>query len=267
MSDDPLRLLAEPELSRLERSVLEAGQVTEPADFDFARAELRLMASLSSAASGSERAPHPVSKPWKKPGFKLFLGLVAMGAMFVGLGPRLVRRPAPLTSSQVHSEQSSTAVPQPESNPVPVVTELAAPAARDEAPIAPSRERPTTPDRPRPTAKSPSVAPGETATEPTNSRSNQGSAEADDPRAELRAMAQAKALSARDPGAALVALHQIRARFPAGYFVEEREALTILVLAQLGQISEARRQAQGFLARYPNGPHSDRVRRSVTSSP
>ena len=96
-------------------------------------------------------------------------------------------------------------------------------------------------------------------------RSPVETATATDPRAELRALARAKALSVRDPQAALLLLEQIRVQFSQGYLGEERAALTILALVRSGQSARARQQAADFLERYPNGPHSDGVRRAITT--
>ena len=48
-------------------------------------------------------------------------------------------------------------------------------------------------------------------------------------------------------------------------FTEERQQLLLLSLVKLGRLDEAKRLARPYLARYPNGPFSDRVRRSLAS--
>jgi hypothetical protein len=70
----------------------------------------------------------------------------------------------------------------------------------------------------------------------------------------------AKDLLERDPNGALQVLDDLRRNHPRGYFVEERQALTVLALAGAGQTATARREAQAFLRLFPNGPFSDRVR-------
>jgi len=77
---------------------------------------------------------------------------------------------------------------------------------------------------------------------------------------ELRAVAEARNLLDRDPQAALGVLDKLRRDVPRGYFVEERQALTVLALAGAGQTGAARQQAAAFLRVFPNGPFSDRVR-------
>jgi hypothetical protein len=85
-------------------------------------------------------------------------------------------------------------------------------------------------------------------------------AAADHPLSEVAAIAMAKELVERDPEAALKVLDDLRRNHPRGYFVEERQALTVLALAGAGQTAAARQQAQSFLRLFPNGPFSDRVR-------
>ncbi len=77
---------------------------------------------------------------------------------------------------------------------------------------------------------------------------------------EVRAVALARSLVERDPDAALDLLDKTRREHPTGYFVEERQALTVLALARSGRQAAAREQAAAFLRTYPNGPFSDRVR-------
>jgi hypothetical protein len=80
------------------------------------------------------------------------------------------------------------------------------------------------------------------------------------PLTEIRGIALARSLLARDPQAALDVLEKVRRDYPRGYFVEERQALTVLALARVGRPSDARDQGAAFLRAYPNGPFSDQVR-------
>jgi hypothetical protein len=91
-------------------------------------------------------------------------------------------------------------------------------------------------------------------------------AEVTDSLSELRAVAVARNLLDRDPQAALGVLDKLRRDVPRGYFVEERQALTVLALAGAGQTGAARQQAAAFLRVFPNGPFSDRVRAVLPAS-
>ncbi len=71
---------------------------------------------------------------------------------------------------------------------------------------------------------------------------------------EIRAVALARDLVERDPEDALSLLEKTRREHPAGYFVEEREALTVLALSRSGHTSAARQQGATFLRTYPKRP-------------
>ena len=251
MSTDPTRLLAEGDLTTTERSVLEAAELAPPVPFDFARAEARLHASLpptstpqSPAKSPNSSSLHPL---WTKPALKLFLSVT------IGLGLIIATRLLPPSSPAPVPVPVPAPVPAPSSSPAPqpIVTPL---------PSSPPSPLPSTPPRKRPLARLPSsLAPKLAPAAP----SAKTAAQTPDPHAELRAIAQAKSLSVRDPSAALRLLEQMRADFPRGYFLEERDALTILALVRAGQSVRAQREAHGFLERYPDGTHSDQVRRAL----
>ena len=83
---------------------------------------------------------------------------------------------------------------------------------------------------------------------------------APEPLSEIRAVALARGLVDRDPEAALALLEKTGRAYPNGYFLEERQALTVMALDGAGHHSAARQAAQLFLRTYPNGPFSDRIR-------
>ena len=110
-----------------------------------------------------------------------------------------------------------------------------------------------------PTAPPAVTAPPVIASVPTAPPST-ATAEAPSSMSEIRAVAMARSLVERDPAAALDLLAKAHHAYPTGYFLEEREALTVIALARAGRAAEARRAATSFLRAYPNGPYSDRVR-------
>ena len=56
------------------------------------------------------------------------------------------------------------------------------------------------------------------------------------------------------------------ARADAGsMFAQERQQVVLLALVKLGRMDEARRLAKPYLARYPHGPFSERVRRALAT--
>jgi len=135
------------------------------------------------------------------------------------------------------------------------VVDEARPAVKAEATVAPSVAPSLASARAEPPP--PAAPPSPPPVEPTATRQPAGLLN------EVRAVAQARELVERDPEAALDLLEKTRREHPTGYFLEERQALTVLALSRAGHSSAAREQAAAFLRAYPNGPFSDRVRAVV----
>jgi len=70
-------------------------------------------------------------------------------------------------------------------------------------------------------------------------------------------------LRSGQPRAALLVLEQAARDFPNGELSQEREALAIEALRELGNTTEARRRAEAFLARFPASPHAPIARRAL----
>jgi len=69
-----------------------------------------------------------------------------------------------------------------------------------------------------------------------------------------------KKLAAHDADGALEALAAYEAAFPAGELGRDAEVVAVEALAAKGAHDEAKRRARVFLSRYPNDPHSPRMR-------
>jgi hypothetical protein len=124
--------------------------------------------------------------------------------------------------------------------------------------------------------QAPAVQPASTA--PSSKRASSASAAASDavataavsaprPRVstdaelqEMRDIGNAERLIATDPARALAMVQADRARFPKGYFVEERSYVEVMALFGMGRLDEARAKAADFLRTYPDGAYSRRVR-------
>jgi hypothetical protein len=105
----------------------------------------------------------------------------------------------------------------------------------------------------------PSPAPGAAKSSGTSPSANDPSTRLGD---EARVLRRAReALREGNLGAAFAALEVARTEFPRGALGEEREALTIELLAQSGQRDAARARAAGFLQRFPGSAHAASVRR------
>lgn len=72
-------------------------------------------------------------------------------------------------------------------------------------------------------------------------------------------MAKIRADVKADPASALSEADRAGQRFGESSFAEERGALAIQALINLGQIGAARSRAYPFLDRYPNGPYAANV--------
>lgn len=88
-----------------------------------------------------------------------------------------------------------------------------------------------------------------------------------DLREEIALMDQARtALRSGAPTRALTALEQYRTRYPRGSFGQEARVLRIEALAASGNRTRALAEANAFLAHNPNSPHSERLRRIISSA-
>ncbi|MFI5309345.1 MAG: hypothetical protein ACHQ53_18465, partial [Polyangiales bacterium] len=82
---------------------------------------------------------------------------------------------------------------------------------------------------------------------------------------EMQMLAVAQHVLGSDPQRALNLARQGEAEFKGSMFTEERQQVLLLALVQLGRLDEAKKLARPYLARYPHGPFSDRVRRSLAT--
>jgi len=80
---------------------------------------------------------------------------------------------------------------------------------------------------------------------------------------ELRLMSGAQqALRQHQPGDAMRLLEEHATRYPTGEMAEERAAIRILVLCEMNEVEDARREAEAFFSRSPHSPSTQRVRDS-----
>ncbi len=79
--------------------------------------------------------------------------------------------------------------------------------------------------------------------------------------AETADLARLRELARKDPGGALALAEEGKRRYGAGLFGQEREAIAVGALSELGRVEEARTRARTFLVRYPGSPLAEKVRR------
>lgn len=82
---------------------------------------------------------------------------------------------------------------------------------------------------------------------------------------EMGMLATAQRVLLSDPERALKLARQGEAEFRDSMFTQERQQLLLLSLVELKRLDEAKRLARPYLARFPHGPFSDRVRRALAS--
>jgi len=135
------------------------------------------------------------------------------------------------------------------------VLELEAPRSNDSPPT------------PAPRTKVPSAASSGTASSGTASSSAASSSELGSSlAAEQRLLDTARtSLAHGEAEAALLPLEQHATHFPNGALAEEREALSVRVLAALGRNAEAAARATRFMRRFPNSLFAPVVRSTLES--
>jgi hypothetical protein len=82
---------------------------------------------------------------------------------------------------------------------------------------------------------------------------------------EMAMLAMAQRVLLTDPARSLGLARQGEAEFAGSMFTQERQQLLLLSLVRLGRLDEAKRLAKPYLARYPAGPFSDRVRHALAT--
>jgi hypothetical protein len=82
---------------------------------------------------------------------------------------------------------------------------------------------------------------------------------------EMSMLAVAQRALQTDPERALSLARQGEAEFSGSMFTQERQQVVLLALVKLGRMDEARRLAKPYLARYPHGPFSERVRHALAT--
>jgi len=195
-------------------------------------------ASLASSAAAPAALATGASRAWFPSVFKGVFGKVLLGVAVAGTGSALwvhAQRGQPTPRVDSSAVTVATAPPKPES--VEPSTEATAPTA-----VAASSSAPM-----------PAAIPGKPNSEVSREdRLNAESTLLTRARAELR---RGNAASAQQ------VLEQMRVKFPNAVLGQEREVLSIEVLAARGNSDAARRRARAFIAAYPKSPHSAQLAR------
>lgn len=231
-----LKLVAPDQPTPLERQLLSAAANESPS------AEQRLRVRQALGLPAIAVAP-PVAVP---SGRRALVVKAAVGSLIVGS----------IAALFVLSSQSTPSLAKP-SAPTPSV--VAAPAPEVEA-VTPA---PVAQALPAPE----SAAPSAPRKSPVRAAAAAIDAQADLSE-QLRLIEAARgAVAARDAKAASAALSEYGSRFPRGVFGQEAAVLRIETLDVQGNHAQAAKLAQAFLARHPNSPHVNVVRRIAGTTP
>ena len=227
MSDEPKRLLEDPETSDLLRSDLEVARGAD-VGYDASAGLARLQAAIAlppappAAPTGAAAGAGKAALWWVTAG----LGIVGTAVVFAVTRPE-APKPAPVSPPAVTAS-----------------TVQIAPSAS-----APD-DVPTVDLSTLPVEKAPTALPSASAPMSAEERL----------RAEMKDLAEIRGSS---PAQALERANQGHQKFKGGMFYQEREALAISALTKLGRSAEAKSRAQQFLATFPKGPYAERIRRET----
>jgi hypothetical protein len=276
------------ESTPLERAILRpALEIAIPAGAEqriwtklMAAAPLTAVALTASSAAGSSAATAAAeggagAATAIGAGVKLGLGVVgkafaigvASGVLFAG-GVSVVASPpsspeaAPPAATQSGPASAAQARQSSSKSPSASIPREEDPAEfeRPAPPRSPARETPPAPREARPLEGAQPAAPSVTSF-PSFSPAPAPSSRLREEAAVLRRAREA--LRQGNLSGASAELDAARTAFPRGALGEEREALTIELMARSGQRDAARQRAGAFLQSFPNSPYAGNVRRAV----
>jgi hypothetical protein len=253
MSDLPPRLLDDPQLDPVARSVLRSADTDAPsAD---RRAAVAAGLGLSALVSGGATSASAAATAW------WLAPLVVVGIATTGLLGYVATRPAPapvVVKVEVEAGPRASGLgPRADQRtpPPPAAIEEAA-AEPAEPAVAVEPVPPRKPRAPKPEARGPRPEAPLPAPEPASPPSVDASQLAE----ETAMLSEANAaLRAGDPAAAQAALDRHAARFPAAILDVEAKVIRIDAVLRTDHAAGVA-LGERFLATYPKSPHAKRVR-------
>jgi len=234
--NDPVRLLASPEATDLEKELLGAWGDEQPsaASRDKTLAALGLAGGAAAAAAGS-MAPKAIASGWALVAKWIGLGAIVVGATAVGV-TRLAHHDAtPAQPVAATPLERHAAAPPP-----PIAATATTVELSDSPPAQHTHAR----------AVAPAPCSGACGADGSSSITQQ-----------VAALDRARvALDAGDTSRAVKLVDAYEAEYPSGAFVQEAEVVRIEALVRAGNAAEADRAGKHFLGAYPKSPHDARVR-------
>ncbi len=246
---DPIRLRHDPNASDYCREILEDGKSPPPDfEYDVQSGLIRFEYAVRNESVRASGRVRRVPKSWlgkltvRAPVYALISGFAAVA---FGGSAAVWMHHQRASMAAIPRPVETPASPEPAKPPHPVPHAAVAHEAEvDDAMVA----------RPKP------AAPAKTAKD-THAEAHE------DLMLETQDIARLRSVARSEPARALVLAQEGARKFPQGFFSQEREAIAIRSLVNLGRTSEARVRAERFLAAYPRGPAAESIRASVGLSP
>ena len=259
---EPVRWLEDPSISAALRADLAHGSSAGAAGIDYGAG----LAGLRSAISAQTGVLAPAAAAGTSVGFKAVVGGLAIGA----LASLWALRDDAVSPSQRTPAPSVAAseLPDTPSVPAPAVERVVSGPTPMRSAVAPGPDQRPAVEAALPPIEASQIATPELATpesEPAKPSPRSRVPESDSDRylreAQLVALARKQVVSS--PKQALASTRKHEREFPRGVLVEERRAIEVHALAQLGRVDEARAKAAAFLSDFGDGPHAGSVRRAI----
>jgi hypothetical protein len=278
------------ELGPEARAILDAGRAGDdptPADRDRLRGAVFRAVAAGAAATAASTATEvaaamaPKGAVFFSVGWKVVVGVLVAGAVYVGVGG-----PIPGRHGDDQPRLATTAAPAPDpkaaepSTPPPAEPPAAVPATPPVEPTPATVTMGGDPPYPPPQSIEPpkavaareaakaSAAPPSTGPATAGPASSPpASATADPLVVETVRLGEAQGvLEKGDPARALAMIDEQSATYQNGKLREEREAARIFALCKLGRTAEAESARAAFLREHPHAPLVDRVRAACGAS-
>ncbi len=271
---DPRKLLDDDNLSTATRAVLEQYQgIVPPEGAQEAVAAKLAMAIAQSGAAANGGAGIKLATAATKGGLGvlpkvLLVSILAGGGGLTFLALRARSNPPADVAVSAPSGTLDEDLP---SAPAPAVQNATVDSVTETPDTVESETRPTAPARQRPrksqltsripaTKTGPAVPPAPVVVPPP------ASMHATQLAAEARGIEEAQhALTAKKPALALSLADKAASTFGDGQLRQEREAIRIEALLQMGKKDEARKLTVGFRKNYPSSPHLARIEQLLSS--
>ena len=277
LNQDPVRLLDDPSFGASQQGASLQADLAVAADVKLAG--LDLAGGLSSlkaavaAEAGSTGVVAPIAAGGSTSMAKVAVGIaiaLGVGAAWWGLsddGGAAKGDPAPMVQAPETPEVPTKA---------PAKGPVAAPSVVPPVPVAPpvvvDDEPEEAIDEPVPDEEEVLViddapAPRPHARKPGKKKTDAAPLSAEDAIEEASLISRARASLKSSPKQALSLTGKAKRQFPGGMLGEEREAIAIQALAELGRTDEANKRGKRFLSAHASSPHAAAVRRAIQSAP